>query len=116
MTIAASRLTAGLGVAIRCPRELARRMGHGGGRGYAGSAAVAQSGGQAVDRQVDRPAGALVRLPCAIAAQQLDLQVVERIEVREAVANGALERRIVLEQAVLARDGEHEGDGARVLV
>ena len=45
----------------------------------------------------------LVGLPCAIAAQQLDLQVVQRIEIREAVADAARERRVVREQRRLRR-------------
>ena len=58
---------------------------------------------------------ALVGLPAAIAAQQLDLQVVQRVEVGKAVADAARERRIVVEQRRLPRDREHVRDRARVL-
>ena len=47
--------------------------------------------------------------------QQLDLQVVERIEIRKAVADAPREGRIVVEQRRLPRDREHVPDRARVL-
>ena len=48
----------------------------------------------------------------AIAAQQLDLEVIERIEVRKAVADASRERRIVVEQRRLLRDREEVRDRA----
>ena len=51
--------------------------------------AVAQPGGKAVDRQMDAGDDILNRIAGAIALQQLDLHVVERVELREAVADRA---------------------------
>src|SRR5207253_5643301 len=56
--------------------------------------AVAKPRRKAVDRQVDATLGALVGLAGSVPAQQLDLQMIERIEIRKAIANAALERRI----------------------
>jgi phosphatidylserine/phosphatidylglycerophosphate/cardiolipin synthase-like enzyme len=74
------------------------------------SAAVAQSRGDAVDGQVDAALHALVGLAGAVAAQQLDLDVVQRIEVGEAVADRALQQRIEVEQFLLAGDRQQRGD------
>jgi hypothetical protein len=59
---------------------------------------------------MDRPPRPLVRLPAAMAAQELDLQVVERIEIGEAVADAPREDRIVVEERPLARDRERVPD------
>ena len=69
--------------------------------------AVAQAGGDAVDGEVDalrrRPSSAVA---AAVALQQLDLHVVERIEVGEAVADRAREQRVALQQRLLLHDRE----------
>ena len=49
--------------------------------------------------------------PGAVALEQLDLQVVQRIEVREAVADRARERRIGFEEADAAGDREERPHG-----
>jgi hypothetical protein len=46
---------------------------------------------------VDRAPRPFVRLSGPMAAQELDLQMVERIEVREAIANAAREGWIVVQ-------------------
>ncbi len=50
---------------------------------------IAQTGGKAVYRQVDPGDDILIRVAGAIALQQLDLHVIERIEIGEAVADRA---------------------------
>src|SRR5690348_4357151 len=80
------------------------------------SAAVAQSRGEAVDGEMDRAPGAGIGVAGAIAAQELDLQVIERVEIGKAVADAARERGIVLEQRRLTRDGEEMAQRERVLV
>ena len=59
---------------------------------------------QAVDRQVDHPQEPFVSLAGAVAAQELDLHVVERIEVGKAVADRARKRRVVGEQLLVSGD------------
>src|SRR6202012_748117 len=58
-----------------------------------GSTGVAQPRGDAVDRQVDAAlhalGGRIVLAPHAVAAHQFDLQVVQRIEIREPVFDRA---------------------------
>ena len=67
-------------------------------------AAVAQAGGDAVDRQVDGAPQLLgVALARAQPAQQFDLQVVQRIDVRDAVAQAARQRRVAFQQRRRAR-------------
>src|SRR6516165_12629657 len=66
--------------------------------------AVAQTGRDAVDRQVDAGHDIFVRVARAITLQQLDLHVIERVDVREAVPDRAPEQRVALEQALLACD------------
>src|SRR5438093_3055515 len=68
------------------------------------SSAVPQAGRDAVDRQMDRASRADVGVAGAIAAEQLDLQVFQRVEIGKAVADAALERWVVLEQRRLLRD------------
>ena len=46
----------------------------------------------------------LIPLPCAPAAHQLDLQVVQRVDVREAVFDGAGQGRVVGEALFVAGD------------
>ena len=50
-----------------------------------------------------------------MAAQELDLQVVERIEIGKAVSNAPREDRIIVEKRRLSRDSERVPDRARVL-
>src|SRR5262245_56150716 len=70
------------------------------------SARVAEPGGDTVDGQVDPALDALVArvrfFAAAMTLDQLDLQMVERIEIRKAIADVARERRIGLEQMFLA--------------
>ena len=49
--------------------------------------AVAQTGGDAVDGQVDAGDHAAVGIARAVALEQLDLNVIQRINVRKAVAD-----------------------------
>ena len=51
--------------------------------------AVAQPGGDAVDRQMNPGNHILVRVAGAVTPQQFDLHVIERIKIREAVADRA---------------------------
>src|SRR5260221_4680309 len=56
--------------------------------------AVAQSRGDAIDREMDRALGALISITGAVTAQQLDLQVVERVEIGKTVSYRARERGV----------------------
>ena len=75
---------------------------------------VPEPGGDAVDRHVDAALDAGVLAALAVAVQQLDLDVVERVEIGEAVADRALEERIGVEQLVLAGDLEQRRDARLV--
>src|SRR6478735_3742839 len=70
------------------------------------SATVAQSGRDAIDRDEQRALHAVVRVARAQAPQELDLQVVERVDVGAPVADRARERWIALEQSLGALDCE----------
>src|ERR1700716_4362165 len=70
----------------------------------AASPAVAQARGEPVDRQMYSALDELIGLARAIATQQLDLQVIERIEIGEAIANASRKRRIVVKERRLASD------------
>src|SRR5439155_11973664 len=72
--------------------------------------AVAQTRGEAVDGQMDPGHDILIRVAGAIALQQLDLHVIERIQIGEAVADRARQQRIALEQALLVHDREQRVD------
>src|SRR5712692_2626060 len=76
-------------------------------------AAVSQAGRNAVDGEVDRAQQARVAAAGAVAAQQLDLQVVERVEVGKAVADRARQGRVVGEQ--LGMPGDRREPAARAL-
>ena len=52
-------------------------------------AAVAQARGNAVDRKMDAAPDAIIRIAGAMPAQQLDLQVIERVEIGEAILDRA---------------------------
>ena len=64
---------------------------------------------------MDAVADARVVALLAVAAQQLDLHVVERVEVGEAVADRALEQRVAVEQFALAGDRPQRLDAGLVL-
>src|SRR2546426_4422601 len=70
------------------------------------SATVPQRGRDAVDGEMDRAHRALVFLARAVAAQELHLHVVQRIEVGEAVADRARERGVVRQKLACPGDGE----------
>ena len=59
---------------------------------------------------MDRPPHPLVAFSAAVALQQFDLQVVERVEVGEAVADRALEHGVAVEQFGLAHDRQQRVD------
>src|SRR5215831_4856253 len=69
-------------------------------------ATVAQPCGDPVDGQMDRLHHALVGLAGPMTLQQFDLYMVERIEVGEAVLDRARQQGILVEQCLLASDGE----------
>src|SRR6476620_2979948 len=93
------------GPTVQRPRETATVL-----------AAVAEAGCEPVDRQVYRTLRTHIGRACTIAAQELDLEVIERIEVRKAVADASRKRRIVVEQRRLLRDREEVRDRAGMLV
>ena len=62
---------------------------------------------------MDAALDAVVGLAAAVAAQQFELQVVERIEVGQAVADGVGERRVVGEQRIAPGDRQWSGDAER---
>src|SRR5262249_45374080 len=68
--------------------------------------AIAQAGRDAVDGEVDALHHVLVGVAGAVALGQIDLHVIERIDLRQAVADGAGELRVAFEQRLLAHDGE----------
>jgi hypothetical protein len=68
------------------------------------SAGIAQAGGNPVDRQLDAVQHALVAVGRAMPPQQLDLQVVQRIEVRQPMTQRARQQRVALQQRVTAYD------------
>ena len=58
-------------------------------RGLARLPAVPQSGGESIDCQVDPGDNIVILVASPITLQQLDLHVIERIEIGEAVADRA---------------------------
>src|SRR5262245_26747452 len=79
----------------------------GGGPSPAGSlATVAQPCGYPVDGQMDCLHHALVGIASPVTPEQFDLYMVQRIEVGKAVLDRAREQGILLEQCLLAGDGE----------
>ena len=92
------------GPTVQRPRETATVL-----------AAVAEAGCEPVDRQVYRTLRPHIGRARTIAAQELDLEVIERIEVRKAVADASRKRRIVVEQRRLLRDREEVRDRAGML-
>src|SRR5262245_34923556 len=69
-------------------------------------ATVAQPCGYPIDGQMDCLHHALVGLAGPMTLQQFDLYMVERIEVGEAVLDRARQQGILVEQCLLAGDGE----------
>src|SRR5262249_49417568 len=69
-------------------------------------ATVAQPCGYPIDGQMDCLHHALVGLAGPMTLQQFDLHMVERIEVGEAVLDRARQQGILVEQCLLASDGE----------
>src|SRR3981081_1170052 len=69
--------------------------------------AVAQAGGNPVDRHMDAVQRVVVVLSSSAATQQIQLQQIERIDVRKAELNGFVKSGIVLEQLGLAGQRKH---------
>src|ERR1700681_153512 len=91
---------------LQSPGNVISRTAH-----RAASPAVAQARGEPVDRQMYSALGELIGLARAIATQQLDLEVIERIEIGEAIANASRQRRVVVKERRLAGDRMHQFDG-----
>src|SRR5438046_7275122 len=77
----------------------------------AASPAIAQARGEAVDRQMYPALGELIGLARAMATQQLDLEVIERVEIGEAIANASRQRRVVVKERRLAGERMQQVDG-----
>ena len=74
------------------------------------STRVAQSGSNPVDGDVDTCLHPLIALPRTPAAYQFDLQMVQRVDVRETVLDGARQGRVVRQTLLVASDaGERIG-------
>jgi hypothetical protein len=67
-------------------------------------AAVAQAGGNAVDGQMDAGDHATVGVARAVALEELDLDVIERIDVRKTVTDRIRQQGVMLEQRRLLQD------------
>ncbi|MDT4863942.1 hypothetical protein FQZ97_986770 [compost metagenome] len=85
--------------------------------GFTHSPCVSQAGRDAVDRNVDAAAHAFVAIgvvfTSAVAPHQFHLQVVQRVDVGETVAHGALQRGVV-DQALLFTGDERQRIGRAV--
>src|ERR1700682_5934932 len=84
--------------------------------GNIGLSAIAQRGGQPAHGQQDAALDQLVVVSGPVPPQQLDLQMVQRLEIREAVEYRARQRRVVGEQVVLSGDELVHADRALMLV
>src|SRR5580658_1246757 len=73
--------------------------------------AVPETGGDPVDCHVDAARHPLVRSAGAVALDELHLKVVERIEVRHAISDGAREGRTGPQELLLPCDAENRLDG-----
>ena len=73
--------------------------------------AVPQPGRNAVDAELDALHHAGVGVAGAVAAQQFDLHVVQRIDVGHPAAQRASEQRISFQKLLLACDSAHGIDG-----
>ena len=67
-------------------------------------ARVAQACRYAVDGDMDAALHPLIRLARAVASHQFDLQVVQRVNVRKAVADGVLQGGVVRQALLVAGD------------
>ncbi len=67
---------------------------------------VAQAGSNAVDGDVDAASQAFVGIAAAMALEQLDLQVIERIHVGRAQLQGTAKLRVVAEKIVLFQNAQ----------
>src|ERR1700694_721189 len=75
---------------LQSPANVISRRAH-----RATSPAIAQARGEPIDRQMYPALGELIGLARAIATQQLDLEVIERVKIEEAIANASRVRRAV---------------------
>src|SRR5262249_30114493 len=75
-----------------------------------GLPAVAQAGRDAVDAEVDAFHRSRVAFAGAVALDQLDLNVMQRVDVGEAVADRAGEQRICFQQGFLPGDRQQDLD------
>src|SRR5688500_10342660 len=80
------------------------------------SSAIPQSRGNAIDGEMDGLDDALVGVAGAIALQQLELYVVERVDIGETIANGACEGGVAFEKRVLLEDRQQRLPRAFVFV
>src|SRR5207249_594758 len=87
----------------------------GGSRAWSSSSRVPESRSDSGDRAHQRPAD-LLAAARAPAAQQLDLELVHRVDVRVAQLDRAAEHRVPVEQLLLVDDLEHGRDRALVLL
>src|SRR6185437_11751867 len=76
------------------------------------SPAIAQARRNAVDGDLDATQDLLVRILRAVFLQQLDLNVIERIEIGKAVADRTLQQRVALQQPLLPHDIEQRPDAS----
>src|SRR6185437_2395893 len=71
---------------------------------------IPQAGGNAIDGDLDAAQHPLVRVLRAVRFEKLDLHMVERIKIREAVPHRALQEWVTLQQPVLVHDVEQRLD------
>src|SRR6266700_8184466 len=65
---------------------------------------IPQSSRNSVDRDLDAAQHLLVRVLRTMLAEQFHLHMVERLAIGKAVADGAFEQRIALQQTILSHD------------
>src|SRR5215211_3218093 len=80
------------------------------------SSAVPQSRGDAVDGEMDGLDDPLVGVAGAVALQQFELHVIERIDIGKTIAKGTGERRVALQQRILLEDRQQRLPRALILV
>ena len=78
-------------------------------------AAVAQPRGYAVDGQLDTAQDFRVDHALPVQSEQLHVDVIERVEIGNAVLNGALEQGVGLQQSLAAGNALHGDDGHPLL-
>src|SRR5438105_3458740 len=69
-------------------------------------AAVPETCRDTIYRKMDALNNAVVRLPVPIALEKLELHVIEGIDVRKSIADGARQRRIALERSLCFENRE----------